>query len=550
MYKLVLVDDESDVREGILQEIDWRAIGFVVVGTAENGKEAYDLLERLVPDIVVTDIKMPFMDGLVLSELIRQKYPDTRIVILTGFDEFEFAQKAIRLHVDEYVLKPFSSQELVQVLIRIKHVMDEETAEKKNIQKLMELYNESLPVLKANFLTLLITKKLDKQDILEKANKLEIDLCKKGFLISVIRLDHSRLNSPAEQPNVSQTEENETEFPAGDGDLALLAVLNIAGEVVEKHGLGIAFIHNSDIVVISMSEEGEREAIIDKTLKALEEIRYSVERHLKLTVTAGIGTFSDSVNGISNSYKDACLALDYKFLLGNNRIILISDLEPRAAEKAVFDELRQEALSCCIKVGAFSKVEKLIDTVFRELSEAGASFRECQVYLMEIMLSILKIARDSAIDINCIIDENFNLFPEICRFNNLQEARDWMLSICTRVMNLISCSRQDSCRQIVSNAKEFTRNHFHESDLTINKVCEYLHVSPGYFSTIFKRETKSTYLAYLVQLRMDTARELLRMTDLKSFEIAERVGFSDANYFSNSFKKYTGQSPSEYRSRK
>ncbi|HEX2946872.1 MAG TPA: response regulator [Clostridia bacterium] len=549
MYKLILVDDENDVREGILQEIDWRAIGFEVVGTAENGKEAYDLLERLVPDIVVTDIKMPFMDGLVLSELIRQKYPDTRIVILTGFDEFEFAQKAIRLHVDEYVLKPFSSQELVQVLVRIKQLMDEETAEKKNILKLKELYNESLPVLKANFLTLLITKKLDKKEILEKSNKLEIDLCKKGFVISVIRPDLSRLNLSAEQPEAGQTEESETGFQVGDGDLALLAVLNIAAEHVEKYGLGIVFIHNGDIVVISLSDEGE-ESIIDKTLKALEEIRYSVEKYLKLTVTAGIGTYSDSVNGISNSYKDACLALDYKFLLGNNRIILISDLEPRAAGKAVFDELRQEALSCCIKVGAFPKVEKLIDTVFRDLSEAGASFRECQVYLMEIMISILKIAKDSDIDIDCIIDENFNLFPELCRFNNLQEARDWMLGVCTRVMNLISGSRQNNCRQIVSNAKEFTRNHYHESDLTINRVCGYLHVSPGYFSTIFKRETKSTYLAYLVQLRMDTAKELLRMTELKSFEIAERIGFSDANYFSNSFKKYTGHSPSEYRNRK
>ena len=550
MYKLVLVDDESDVREGILQEIDWRTIGFEVVGTAENGKEAYDLLEKLVPDIVVTDIKMPFMDGLDLSELIRQKYPDTRIIILTGFDEFEFAQKAIRLHVDEYVLKPFSSQELVQVLVRLKQLMDEETSEKKNILKLKELYNESLPVLKANFLTLLITKKLDKREILEKSNKLEIDLYKKGFLVSVVRLDLSRLNPPAEQPEAGQAEENESDGLAGDGDLALLAVLNIAGELVEKHGLGIVFVHNGDIVLISLSEDGEREAVIDKTLKALEEIRYSVEKHLKLTVTAGIGTFSDSVNGISNSYRDACLALDYKFLLGNNRIILISDLEPRAAGKAVFDELRQEALSCCIKVGAFPKVEKLIDTVFSDLSEAGASFRECRVYLMEIMISILKIAKDSDIDINCIIDDNFNLFPEICRFNNLLEARDWMLGICTRVMNLISGSRQDNCRQIVSNAKEFTRNHFHESDLTINKVCGYLHVSPGYFSTIFKRETKTTYLAYLVQLRMDTARELLRMTELKSFEIAERIGFSDANYFSNSFKKYTGHSPSEFRNRK
>jgi two-component system response regulator YesN len=298
-----------------------------------------------------------------------------------------------------------------------------------------------------------------------------------------------------------------------------------------------------------LSEAEGGEAFVTQTINVLEEIRYSVEKYLGLTITAGVGTYIDSVTGISNSYKDARLALDYKFLLGNNRIILISDLEVRNAKKAVFDELKEDILAYCIKVGAFSEVTKLIDTVFNDLAEAGASFKECQLYLMEIVTSLFKIAKNSNVDINCLIDDNFKLFPEIGRFNNLQEARKWTLGVCTRIADIIASNRQDNFRQIVANAKEFTRNHFHESDLTINKVCGELHISPGYFCTIFKKETKSTYLAYLVQLRMDTARELLRMTDLKSFEIAERIGFSDANYFSNSFKKYTGYSPSEFRNK-
>ena len=126
--------------------------GFEVIGITDNGKEAYDIVDKLLPDIVITDIKMPFMDGLTLSELIKQKYPATRIIILTGFEEFEFAQKAVKLHIDEYVLKPFSCQELINVLVKIKLQMDDEIAQKKNIQKLREHYNKSLPILKANFL--------------------------------------------------------------------------------------------------------------------------------------------------------------------------------------------------------------------------------------------------------------------------------------------------------------------------------------------------------------------------------------------------------------
>jgi two-component system, response regulator YesN len=160
MYKLMLVDDEQDVREGVVQEIDWQACGFEVIEIAENGQEALELMEKQVPDIVVTDIQMPFMNGMQMSELIREKYPMTKIIILTGHDEFEYAQKAVKLHIDEYVLKPFSSQELMQAILKVKDRMDAETAEKENMHILREHYRDSLPVLREAFLASLLTLKL------------------------------------------------------------------------------------------------------------------------------------------------------------------------------------------------------------------------------------------------------------------------------------------------------------------------------------------------------------------------------------------------------
>jgi len=153
MYKLILVDDEEDVREGVSQEIDWHAYGFAVLAKAENGKEALDLVERLRPDVVVTDIRMPFMDGLQLAEAVRRQFPATRIIILTGFDEFEYAQKAVKLYIDEYVLKPFSAVELIDALVKVKNRMDEEAAHRENNQLLRESYRKSLPVLREVFLS-------------------------------------------------------------------------------------------------------------------------------------------------------------------------------------------------------------------------------------------------------------------------------------------------------------------------------------------------------------------------------------------------------------
>lgn len=131
MYKLILAEDEEDVREGIIAQIDWGSYGFEVVDQAENGREAAESIDRLLPDVVVTDIQMPFMNGLQLSEWIRSRHPNTKIIILTGYDEFEYAQKAIKLQIDEYILKPFSSQELIDTLLKVRKTIEAEIAEKK-----------------------------------------------------------------------------------------------------------------------------------------------------------------------------------------------------------------------------------------------------------------------------------------------------------------------------------------------------------------------------------------------------------------------------------
>jgi len=146
MYKLILAEDEEDVREGIIGQINWERYGFEIVEQAENGREAADAIDRLLPDVVVTDIQMPFMNGLQLAEWIRKYHPNTKIIILTGYDEFEYAQKAIKLQIDEYILKPFSSQELIDVLLKVRGTIEAEIAEKENIYVLSEHYRKSLPV--------------------------------------------------------------------------------------------------------------------------------------------------------------------------------------------------------------------------------------------------------------------------------------------------------------------------------------------------------------------------------------------------------------------
>ncbi|MDU0206238.1 response regulator [Paenibacillus sp. MAH-36] len=545
MYKLILVDDEEDVREGVVREVDWEAIGFEVIEKAENGREALEMVERLQPDVVVTDIQMPFMNGLQLAEAIRERFPTIKLIILTGHDEFEYAQRAIKLHIDEYVLKPFSAQELINALLKVKGQIQEEVAHRENVQLLMEHYRKSMPVLKENFLATLMNRKLPREEVYEKAANYGIELSGQSFVAAVMSID-GVLIPEEELENREELSKSVSLKYSPDQALKYFALLNITEEIVDKHRLGLVFMHDDQVVVLSVRESENREVALQETMKVLEEVRQNVEKYLKFTLTVGIGTVMKDVTKISYSYEDAVLALDYRLILGNNRIISIDDVEMRSVEKVRFDDVKEHALTRCIKVGTNQEIRETMDELFQGI-EGAVSVKDYQIYLLEILTCILKAAKDSNLNVDEVFGDNFIPFTEINKFTSLEEAKHWLAELCASMMNHIATDRQYTYKNLVEMAKDYTKNHYHEGDITINKVCSHLHISAGYFSSIFKKETKMTFVNYLNHIRMEAAKEMLRSTDMKALEIAEKVGYADANYFSFSFRKNVGVSPKEYR---
>ncbi|AIQ53590.1 response regulator [Paenibacillus sp. FSL R7-0331] len=543
MYKLILAEDEEDVREGIIAQIDWEKYGFEVVEQAENGREAAEAVDRHMPDVVVTDIQMPFMNGLQLAEWIRSRHPNTKIIILTGFDEFEYAQKAIKLQIDEYILKPFSSQELIDVLLKVRAVIEAEIAEKENVYVLSEHYRKSLPVLREQFLSSLVSRRLPLQEISDKSSEYSIDLDGKQFQASVISIDYihsGETEGSAAGRHISLRD-------TGDHNLQLFAILNIAGEICQKHAFGKVFIHRDDVVLLSVSGAADETEITGNTFAILEEIRQNVQRFLKLTVTAGAGTVCQSAAMLFNSFSDAMQALDYRLILGNNRVIWIEDVESRAHQLPAFDELTQQSLIRTIKLGTVHELRQVVDELFGGLDTAQVSTQDYQIFLLEIITSILRVAKESGSEAADFIGSGLSTLSELHKFNNMGEAKLWIIRICTRLMDSIASERQSSYKQLMDQAKEYIRSHYEESDISIGRVCQHLHISTGYFSSIFKKEMKMTFVSYLLQIRLEAAKELLRSTELKAFEIAEKIGFSDPNYFSFCFRKKYGQSPKEYK---
>lgn len=550
MYKLILADDEEDVREGLLSLIDWGSLGYAVMETAENGREAAELVEKHTPDVVVTDIQMPFMSGLQLSEWIREQYPATKIIILTGYEEFEYAQKAVRLGIDEYVLKPFSAGELAEILQKVKLQLDEEMAEKENVQLLTEHYRKNLPILQSLFLSSLVSRRLQEAEIREKCEHYDLNLSGDRYLVSAIRIDSAAVRREpggtgefenGRSSSVSLKDTNDTQ-------LQLFAVFNIAEEIVRLHPGDRAFIHHDEVVILSLAEPNLKDQLAERTLQLLEEIRFSVERFLKLTVTIGAGSEVEHLSELASSYEEAVKALDYRVILGGNKVIWIEDVETRQTVPLSMDELKEKELVRCLKVGSDQELTSLLEELFSALADSKASYQDFQVYLLEMLTGVIKVAKDVHVDLDKLFGEGAGFLGEFVKFSHADEAKAWFLDVCMKLKHSIATDRQSSYNKLVDEAKEYILAHYGDHEISIAKVCQHLHISTGYFSNIFKKETKTTFVNYLMGVRMDAAQDLLATTDLKAFEIAERVGFADPNYFSFCFRKKFGISPKEYRS--
>ncbi|WP_128100550.1 response regulator [Paenibacillus sp. DCT19] len=535
MYRVLLVDDEEDVREGLVVEVDWEALDLRIVGLAENGREALEMAERVEPDIVVTDISMPFMDGLELARRLRERNPLVKVVILTGYDEFDYARQAVSISVDEYLLKPFSAGHLMELLTRLRAQMAAEVAEREDVQHLREHYYTSLPLLQADLLATLLHRQKSPVYIHGKAKQCGLNFDGQRYGVSVLAL-----HMDGDRRGMGQSWGE-----SSDAELKQFAALNIAQEIWGEHSAGHAFIHQETVVLLFVDRwdgaDGEK-----RQQMALQSVLRSINHYLRIPATVGSGALVSTITEVKHAYEDALLALDYRLVPGTDSLIYIADVERQAAGKLRFDELKQQTLTRCLKAGTEAELVEALEIIFREITvEHGRS--DIQLYLIEVLTAVWKAAQASGESMEDIFGAGFQLYAELFRLPGLTEAQGKVKEVCMLVQQRIASGRQHVYKDIVEQALAYTKEHYADPELSIQKVCGHLHISSGYFCGIFKKEVQLTFLQYVMQIRMEAAKEMLRGSELKAFQIAERVGFAEPNYFSFCFKKHTGISPKEYR---
>ncbi|WP_066895254.1 response regulator [Clostridium nigeriense] len=524
LYKLMIVDDEEEIRLGVIKKINWQEHGFVVVGDAENGQEALEMAEKLHPDVIMTDIKMPFMDGLELGKRIVDLMPSTKIIIFSGSDDLEYAHQAIKINVVEYVLKPINSIELIEVLKRLKDKLDKEYDDKRNMEILKKHYVESIPVIREQFLVGTLEGRITKEQWEENEKKLGLDLIDKYLSVALINLD-----------TISKEQ---------DDSLILISIKKIVDETIIGYCKFISFPYLDKIAILLSFNEKDN---IMKAIKGLNEVCKVFESVFESTISVGIGRIYDNINEIRLSYRTAQSALDYRPILGNGKTIYIDDVEPDNTIQLQFDEQDEIHFLNSIKLSNEDNIREVVESVFKKMEESFVSLEKYRIYLMEVLTSILKLVQSYNIEINSVFGEEFNFYSHLEQFNSIEEIKKWFIEKSLILNEIIKKERVNSSKLLVEKAKEYIKNNYDDYELSVEKLCSKLHVSPTYFSTIFKKETDMNFVNYLTNIRLEEAVKLLNTTDEKTYIIASKVGYQEANYFSYVFKKKFGISPSRYR---
>lgn len=532
-YSVMLVDDEEEVRQAIIKKLDWNAAGFDVIGYAENGEEALEMVENLRPDVVMTDIHMPFMDGLTLCRKLKEISKNTKAIIFSGYDEFEYAQEAIKLEVEEYILKPIDATKLKLVFERIKKSLDEEIEEKRNIEGLKKYYYESLPIMKEQFMGSLLEGKIEESKIDELRKLYDNEFNAPFYGVTVIHSETlNRENNDKSNDEVMYTQ------------LLPVSLKQIVDENLENSFEYRIFIYLEWVIVIAMFQYSSE---ISKLLKRMNQVCKTASRVLNVNTSAGIGQVCDSLMALSHSYNGAKSAFEYRILLEPNQAIYIQDIEPKSEERISIDENEVQNIMKDIKVGSKEDLQKSINNLLIKVKFSKISISQLQLSLMEIFVEIIKLGRVYEVDIEQVTGADFNLYQDISKFDTLEAIGNWLLDTCMQVRKLIRRERTDTAKLITDKAMQYITDNYSNQELSVDTICGTLNVSPTYFSTIFKRETGMGFVNYLTKVRMEQALRLLNSTSEKAYTIAGQVGYAEPNYFSYVFKKEYGISPSKYR---
>lgn len=518
-FTVIVADDEPQILQGMCGSIPWEALGFSVIATAGNGREVLELTQTLHPDLLISDIRMPFMDGLEVAQILHEDLMHIKIVLFSGWDDFEYARRAIRYGVSEYVLKPIDFEEMQQLLRRMHEELEQEFDARSDRQRQEALCRQSLPLLREQFLMRLAQGKLDQTAVEQQLSLLEMELRSDCFAAAVLRVPEQ-----------------------SDALLTQMSVRETVGEMLDKVCSYVSFSYFDKTAFLLLLPS---EAALAQVLKSLNEAAHMTQRFLNTGFSCGVGLCCASLPGVAQSFKQANEALEYNVVSMDESVTSFQDILTYGDGQEA--EYSTEALELAIRQGETEQIHQEADRLIVQVESCHYNFNEYQIAILEILFSISKLYRRYHLTNSEDLAGSKRMTMKILSLQTGEQLNNWLHNYCDYTSRAILRRQIDQNSLLAQHAKEFVDQHYGEPDLSVDTLCQELHVSPSHFSNIFRRETGTGFLNYLTGRRMEAAAHLLRTTDYKSRVIGEMVGYPEPNYFSYVFKKHMKVSPAKFR---
>lgn len=521
MYTVVVADDEEELRKALVRRVEWERIGFRVVGEAENGIEALELVEKLEPDLLLTDIQMPFVNGIALAKQVREIRPNIHIAFISGYDDFAYAQQAIQYNIISYILKPISLAEMSAELTNIKEKMD---------VKFREFSSQSADNMEISaFLVPLLLDDFQEEDSEERRNRL------KEFAVSCGLLNDAGKDY-GYTVMVTRIMDEEK------GNCTTPNNVNAIDMILRKYIKHTSFYANGRIISLLMATQRG----FEKYLHILvEDITQSVKQIMGLSCCVGLSRVVMSLSDCHEAYLEASNAISYAQKKGSN-VYFISDVE-RTED---YDQTKVQnvinEIETILRGGTKEDMELWLEKLFEELRQkvTAATTGALMIQLVSVVLRLVYAVADGE-----TVRELLQCSPiqEQILYNNFNEARERYMKFFLTARELVSEQRQKSSEAICDRAIKLIETRYMDQELSLVSISNEIAISPNYLSSLIKKSTGSTFVDLLTGKRMEKARELLYYTSLKIKDIAEKCGYTDQHYFSYCFKKYTGTSPNACR---
>lgn len=542
MLKIFLAEDEVVVRETIKRMIPWEELGFELVGEAADGEMALPLLIRQQPDLLITDIKMPFMDGLTLARLAKKEIPGLKVVILSGYDDFNYAKQAIGIGVEDYLLKPITKNALIERLSEIRSRYEHEKTQKEYYEKFqreMQAYEKNSS---RDFFEALVGGSMDMMEVYKRAEKLGLDIVAEAYNVLIFTMN-------CDEDFSGQRDE----YSSWEAESLELLENFFAGH-------SSAMLFRSNIFSYGVLLKGQRETIEENTRACVDEIRKILSRQDgRREWFLAVGQSVERLSQIQKSYHTASRAFSQRYLYDEN-ILYYDEMETMEhpggqaetednayLQKVDVNALNPAILQKFLSNGLQEETENFVKDYFYAIGQEPMESLVFRNYvILNVRFSVISFIKGLGCDTNEMESaDTEEVLAESVK--NMESAIAYAKKMISQAIEIRDQNSGNKNRSILRTAVDFIDSHYMDEEISLNTVANVANVSSNHFSALFSQNMGQTFIEYLTTLRMNKAKELLRCTGMRSSEIAGEIGYKDAHYFSYLFKKTQGMTPSDYR---